>query len=175
MRSRRLGLRVMIRPGVGSDIADIARIYRHYVLHTTTTFEEEPPSEDDWAQRMAQANSMDIPLLVADIGPQVVGYAYCSPWRARPAYRYTVENSVYLDPDAVGKGIGTMLLVALLEECKAAGIREVIAVIADTGNPASVALHSRCGFRHVGRLIGVGYKHGERLDTVLFQCSLATP
>lgn len=162
----------LVRRGTVNDLADIARIYRHYVLHTTVTFEEQPPSEKDWALRLAQADSLNVPLLVADHESRVVGYAYCSPWRSRPAYRYAVENSVYVDPQVVGKGIGKMLLTALLGECRAAGIHEVIAVIADTGNPASVALHSRCGFRYVGRLTGVGYKGGLWLDTILLQRSL---
>jgi L-amino acid N-acyltransferase YncA len=114
-----------------------------------------------------------LPFLVADRGGAIAGYAYCAPWKTRPAYRATVEDSVYVAPSAVGQGCGTELVRDLLDACGAAGIREVIAVIADTGDPASVELHRRFGFVDAGRLTSVGYKHDRFVDTLLLQRSLA--
>ena len=110
--------------------------------------------------------------MTATLGDRIAGYAYCAPWKTRPAYRYTVEDSIYLAPDAVGRGIGGLLLDGLLTECTGTGTREVIAVIVDADGAASMALHRNRGFREAGRLTAVGFKHGRWLDTVLLQRSL---
>jgi L-amino acid N-acyltransferase YncA len=116
--------------------------------------------------------SRRLPFLVATVDGKVVGYSFCSRWRPRPAYRFTVEDSIYIAPQAVGKGIGSTMLAALLDRCKATGIREMVAVIATGGNEASLRLHRRFGFRDAGRLERVGYKSDRWLDTVLLQRSL---
>lgn len=162
-----------IRAASESDLESVARIYAHYVLNSLATFEETPPTAADWRRRFDGVRALRLPFLVAETADEVVGYAYCAPWRPRPAYRHTVEESVYLTPGAVGRGIGRALLGHLVSRCADAGVREIIAVIADTGDAASAALHRRCGFVEAGRLSGVGRKHGRWLDTVLLQRSLA--
>jgi phosphinothricin acetyltransferase len=162
-----------IRHVTPNDLTDVARIYRHYVLETCATFEEDAPSVDEWRERWSRVKELNLPFIAAHEQGQLVGYAYCSQWRPRPAYRYTVENSIYLAPDKVGRGIGTSLLDVLLSDCSAVGIRQMVAVIADTGSPASLALHERCGFRYAGRLIEVGFKHGRWLGTLLLQRALS--
>jgi L-amino acid N-acyltransferase YncA len=114
-----------------------------------------------------------LPFLVTERDGTLAGYAYCAPWKTRPAYRATVEDSVYVAPWAIGRRCGTDLVAALLDDCRGAGIREVIAVIADTGDPASAELHRRFGFVDAGRLTRVGYKHERWIDTLLLQCTLA--
>ncbi|MYZ37858.1 MULTISPECIES: GNAT family N-acetyltransferase, partial [unclassified Streptomyces] len=116
-----------------------------------------------------------LPFLVAEVAGEVAGYAYAAPWRTKPAYRHTVEDTIYLAPGRTGRGLGGALLGALLTGCAEAGIRQVIAVLVDTGDDASAALHRRFGFIDAGRLTGVGNKHGRRLDTVLMQRELAGP
>ncbi|WP_312871721.1 GNAT family N-acetyltransferase [Amycolatopsis acididurans] len=149
----------------------IAEIYGHYVETSIATFELEVPDEAEWARRFAAITDSGLPFLVAELDDKVAGYAYCSPWKTRPAYRQTVEDSVYVAPWAVGHGLGGLLLDTVVERCDALGIREIIAVIADTQG-ASPALHHRRGFVDAGRLRNVGFKHGRRLDTVLMQRSL---
>jgi phosphinothricin acetyltransferase len=161
------------RPATRDDLRVIAAIYRHYVETSVATFELDPPDADEWSRRFASINQAGLPLLVTERGGEVAGYAYCAAWKTRPAYRATVEDSVYVAPTAVGQGCGTELLRDLLDACGAAGIREVIAVIADTGDPASVDLHRRFGFVDAGRLTRVGYKHDRYVDTTLMQRSLA--
>lgn len=160
----------MLRP---DDLPSVAAIYAHYVTHTVVTFEVDPPDVAAWHDRSRAVLEQGLPFVVAEWQGQVVGYAYVSPWKPRPAYRGTVEDSIYVSPQRHGHGIGTALLQGLLQACAAAVVREVIAVIVDTGEPGSLALHHRAGFRHVGRLTGVGRKHGRRLDTVVLQRSLA--
>jgi phosphinothricin acetyltransferase len=174
----------IIRPAEVTDLSAIERIYGHYVTNTTATFELEPPDASAWRDRFALVSAAGLPVVVAELpaaagggvggrgGGVVAGYAYCSPWKSRPAYRHTVENSIYVAPWAGRRGAGGMLLAALLDGCAVAGVREVIAVIADTGDPASVQLHTRHGFVPAGRLSRVGFKHGGWLDTVLLQRSL---
>ncbi len=157
------------------DLATLVPIYAHYVTSSTATFEEEPPALSDWQGRLAEVRALGLPFLVAELDGGVVGYAYANRWKARSAYRYTVEDSVYVGPGVQGRGIGTALLRALLEGCATAGIREVIAVVGGDDPAASLALHRGCGFRPAGRLLRVGFKHGRWLDTRLLQCSLATP
>jgi phosphinothricin acetyltransferase len=161
------------RIAVPADLEPIAEIYTHYVETSVATFELEPPDADEWHRRFAAITSAGLPFLVTERAGAIAGYAYCAPWKTRPAYRATVEDSVYVAPAAVGQGCGTDLLRDLLAACGAAGIREVIAVIADGGDPASVELHRRFGFVDAGRLTRVGYKHDRFIDTILLQRSLA--
>ncbi|HKF77997.1 MAG TPA: GNAT family N-acetyltransferase [Candidatus Dormibacteraeota bacterium] len=161
-----------IRPATVHDLDRVAEIFAHYVTTGVATFEEQPPTREAWRSRLAELSEAGLPLLVADHDGLAVGYAYVSHWRPRPAYRHTVEDSVYLSPQWTGRGLGRRLLEALLAECARAGIRQVIAVIADTGDPASGALHRACGFREAGRLRAVGYKRGRWIDTLLMQRDL---
>lgn len=163
---------VEIRAAAPADLAAVARIYAPYVTGTTVTFELTPPTVDDWRARFGHATERGLPFLVAEARGAVVGFAYCTPWRTRPAYRHTAEDSVYVDASATGVGVGRALLERLLDRCAAGGVREVVAVVVDDGQPASLALHRRCGFTEAGRLGGVGHKHGRWLDTVLLQRSL---
>jgi L-amino acid N-acyltransferase YncA len=166
------GQRVRVRAAAPADLGAVAGIFAFYVTSSVATFEEDPPGEAQWRQRWDDLAGRGLPFLVADAGGAVAGYAYASPWRPKPAYRHTVEDSVYLDPGHRGQGLGRRLLEALLAGCTDSGTRQVIAVIADTGDPASVALHRACGFTDAGRLKEVGDKHGRRIDTVLMQRTL---
>lgn len=159
----------IVRACQAADLAAIETIYAHYVLHGTATFEEVPPGPDYWHERLREITDLGLPFLVAELGGEVLGYAYCTRWRPRPGYRYTAEDSVYVAHDAVGRGIGSLLLPALLAGCEAAGIRQVIAVIASGDDAASLALHRRFGFEQVGRLAAVGFKFGRWLDTTVMQ------
>jgi L-amino acid N-acyltransferase YncA len=161
------------RAATPADLDAIAEIYSHYVASSVATFELESPDADEWHCRFSAIVGAGLPFLVTERDGAIAGYAYCAPWKTRPAYRATVEDSVYVAPSAVGKGCGTDLMRDLLDACAAAGIREVIAVIADTGDPASVELHRRFGFVDAGRLTRVGYKHDRFIDTILLQRSLA--
>jgi L-amino acid N-acyltransferase YncA len=163
---------VIIRASAEADVDAIATIYEHYVLNSTVTFETEAPSLQEMLRRRSILVAARFPYLVAEINGQVVGYAYAGTYRARAAYRSTVENSVYLGQDAVGKGIGRQLLETLIAACEVTGFRQMIAVIGGKTNNASVRLHERCGFRHVGTLESVGFKHGEWLPTILMQREL---
>ena len=154
------------------DLVAVQRIYAHYVLHGTATFEEVPPAQADWERKLGEIRDLGLPFLVAEAGGEVVGYTFCSRWRPRPAYRFTVEDSVYVTPGLLGRGIGGRLLDALLARCEAMGVRQVIAVIAIGDDPGSVALHERRGFGYAGRLVGVGFKFDRWIDTVLMQRSL---
>ncbi|MFE4057137.1 GNAT family N-acetyltransferase [Streptomyces sp. NPDC059096] len=164
--------RSVVRPAAPADLRAVAGIYAHYVLHSVITFEEEPPTADDWLRRFRDIASRENPFLVAEVAGEVAGYAYAGPWRPRPAYRNTVEDTVYLSPCHTGRGLGGALLGALVERCARAGRRRMVAVIADTGQDASAALHRRFGFTHAGRLTEVGYKHGRWVDTVLMERDL---
>ena len=161
-----------IEPARGSDAAAIAAIYAHHVLHCTATFEIVPPDAAEVARRMERLRLAGMPWLVArDTDGALLGYAYAGPFHARAAYRNTCENSVYIRRDRLGLGIGTALLTALLEACEAAGLRQVIALIAGT-EPASLALHAKAGFIEVGRLKSVGRKHGQWIDVLYMQRAL---
>jgi phosphinothricin acetyltransferase len=137
------------------------------------TFETEPPDVAAWAARFDAVVERGLPFLVAESDGEVVGYACARPWKERAAYRHTVEDAIYLASGSTGRGIGRVLLDALLHACVAAGVQQVVAVIADSGDPASTRLHGRCGSREVGWLERVGFKHGRWVDTVLMQRSLA--
>jgi L-amino acid N-acyltransferase YncA len=162
---------VAVRPATPPDLEAIARIYGRYVTTSTATFELEPPTVAQWRARREGITARGLPFLVAEAGGGIAGYAYCSPWRTRPAYRFTVEDSIYVDAEATGRGIGRALLDELLRASGQAGIREVIAIVTE-GHAGSLALHQRCGFVVVGRLTRVGHKHGRWLDTLLLQRSL---
>ncbi len=162
----------IIGPATPEDLETITDIYAHYVTGSVITFDEVPPSLAEWRTRFEDLTGRGLPFLVARIGDAVVGYAYAAPWRPKPAYRHTLEDSVYLAPGWTGHGLGRALLEALLRGCEEAGARQVVAVIADTGSDASAALHSSLGFVPVGRLSEVGHKHGRWVDTVLMQRAL---
>lgn len=163
---------VVIRSAWPQDLPAVARIYAHYVGSSVSTFHESAPTISDWHTTFWQVAERGLPFLVAEIEGEIVGYAYCSPWRSRPAYRYTVEDSVYVMPQVAGRGVGRQLLDELLQHCRQCGVRQVIAVIVDTPDPASAALHKRCGFARAGQLSQVGFKQGQWLNTVLMQRSL---
>ncbi|HKP43121.1 GNAT family N-acetyltransferase [Mycobacterium sp.] len=161
-----------IRPTKSDDLDAIADIYAHHVRTGVATFELDAPDVPELRRRFDAVKAGGLPFLSATLDGEVAGYAYCTPWKTRPAYRHTVEDSVYLAPHALGRGIGGRLLDRLLDDCARAGIREVVAVIADTDGDASLALHRSRGFADAGRLKAVGFKHGRWLDTVLLQRSL---
>ena len=158
-----------IRAAQASDIPAVARIYTHAVLHGTASFEIEPPDESEMARRQYALVERGHPYLVAEADGAVLGYAYAGPYRARPAYRWSVEDSVYIAPDAQRRGIGRALLVRLIAESEARGFRQMIAVIGDSAQVASIELHRALGFRLVGTFAAVGFKHGRWLDSVLMQ------
>lgn len=162
----------MIRPATHDDASAIREIYSHEVLHGLASFEEEVPSLDHMIQRMDAITTLGLPYLVAEHHGQIAGYAYAGPYRPRPAYRYTVENSVYISQSSRGQGIGKALLQDLMTQCKTAGIRQMIAVIGDSGNAGSIALHSSMDFTHTGTLKSVGFKHDQWVDSVLMQKTL---
>ena len=160
---------ILVRPATAANIPAITAIYRHHVLHGLATFEIEPPDAIEMALRHAAVLELGLPWLVAEINGVVAGYAYASVYRARPAYRYTVEDSVYIDKDHAGNGIGSALLPALIDGCERAGRRQIIAVIGDSDNLASIRLHEKFGFTHVGTLPAVGFKFDRWVDSVLMQ------
>jgi L-amino acid N-acyltransferase YncA len=160
---------VTVRPTTPDELDAIGEIYAHYVQTGVATFELTPPDRAEMLRRFHTITSAGLPFLTAALDGAVVGYAYCAPWKTRPAYRLTVEDSLYIAPHAVGCGIGGRLLDALLADCERIGIREVIAVVVDEGGAASLALHRNRGFTDAGRLMSVGFKHGRWLDTLLLQ------
>jgi L-amino acid N-acyltransferase YncA len=161
-----------IRDSLADDLPALQAIYAHHVRHGTGSFELEPPSPDEMRRRRDDVLANGFPYLVATEEAAVLGFAYANFFRARPAYRFTVENSIYLAPGAHGRGIGKRLLQALLARCEAAGCRQVIAVIGDSANTGSIALHAACGFRFAGTLRSTGWKFDRWLDTVLMQKEL---
>ena len=164
---------VRIRPATPADIPHIVRIYAPAVLTGSSSFELEPPDEMEMARRMVSVIDGGYPYLAAEIGGRFAGYAYASVYRTRPAYRFSVEDSIYIDPDMQRRGIGRALLDALIAECTRRGFRQMLAVIGDSPNQAaSVGLHETCGFRVVGQLPGIGHKFGRWVDTLLMQREL---
>lgn len=144
-------------------------IYGHHVLHGTGTFETVPPTEAEMAARRADVLAKGLPWLVVEDAGKVLGYAYCQWFKPRPAYRFSAEDSIYLHPDAAGRGLGRQLLAALIEQARLAGLRKLIAVIGDSDNAASVALHRSLGFEPVGTIGACGWKFGRWLDIVLME------
>lgn len=162
----------VIRPATQLDAGAVESIYAHYVLHSTATFEIEPPDAREIDRRRCDIQSQGLPYLVLEGAGAVCGYAYAGLYRTRPAYRFSVEDSIYVHPEFVGRGFGGALLARLIEDCKAQGRRQMIAVIGDRANTASIRLHARFGFRDVGYLEGVGRKFERWIDTVLMQRAL---
>jgi len=162
---------VEIRDATPEDAEEIAAIYAHHVLHGTASYELEPPSLEETGAKIARITGRGWPFLVAIDGDRVAGYAYAEQLRDRPAYRFTCENSIYILHDRVGRGIGKRLLTELCSRAEALGFRQMIAVIGGA-EPASIALHSSCGFETAGRLRSVGWKKGRWLDTVYMQRAL---
>jgi len=162
---------VTVRPATAHDVVAIARIYGHAVLHGTASFEIEPPDEAEMGRRQQLLLDGGYPYLVAETD-RVVGYGYAGPYRTRPAYRWSVEDSIYIAPDAHRRGIGRALLRELIDESQRRGFRQMIAVIGDSRQLASIELHRTLGFRHIGTFASVGFKHGRWLDSVLMQRAL---
>ncbi|CUH40333.1 N-acyltransferase YncA [Jannaschia seosinensis] len=160
---------VSVRPSREADTPAITRIYAGEVTSGFATFEEIAPDAQEMADRRAALLHAGMPYLVAVRDSVVIGYAYAGPWRARPAYRHSVETSVYVAPECRGLGAGRALMSDLIARCEAGGWRQMVAVIGDSGNAASIALHGRLGFRDVGTLRAIGFKHGRWVDTVIMQ------
>ncbi|HEX5211774.1 MAG TPA: GNAT family N-acetyltransferase [Pseudolabrys sp.] len=163
---------VSLRPARPTDIPAITRIYAHAVQHGTASFELEPPDESEMTRRMKAILDGNFPYIIAELDGTVAGYAYASLYRTRPAYRFTVENSVYVAPEMHRRGIGKVLLEKLIEECTTRGFRLMVAVIGDSRQVASIGVHEACGFTHAGMIPNIGYKFGRWLDTVLMHLPL---
>jgi L-amino acid N-acyltransferase YncA len=161
-----------IRPATEADLAAITGIYEHAVRHGTATFELTPPDLAEMTRRFKALADGGFPYFVAVLDGAVIGYAYAGPYRPRPAYRFTVENSVYLQPVIHRRGIGLQLLRRLIAECEARGYRQMIAVIGDSANAGSIGVHTKCGFQMIGTHPDVGFKFGRWLDTVMMQLAL---
>jgi L-amino acid N-acyltransferase YncA len=161
-----------LRPATPADIPAIAAIYRPAVTEGTASFELEPPDEAEMLRRFSAIADAGYPYFVAEIDGCVAGYAYAGAYRTRPGYRFTVENSVYVAPDAQGKGVGRLLLAAVIEACTAKGYRLMVAIIGDSANFASISLHRRAGFRFCGTIHSVGHKFGRWLDSVVMELPL---
>ncbi len=165
---------VRIRPAETGDIAAITRIYADAVGHGAATFEIEPPDETEMARRQHALLAKNYPYVVAERAGVIAGYAYAGPYHIRPAYRWSVEDSIYLAPACQRQGLGRLLLEPLIADAQARGFRQMIGVIGDSANTASIALHAAAGFRMIGTLQSVGFKHGRWLDTVVMQRPLGS-
>jgi L-amino acid N-acyltransferase YncA len=163
-----------IRPGTEADVPQVQVIYAHHVLHGLASFETEPPDVDEMRRRRQAVVERGFPYLVAEIGGEIVGYAYAGPYRARPGYRFSSENSIYIRHDMAGRGIGKALLAPLIAGCAAMGMRQMVAVIGDRENHASINLHKSLGFEMAGNLRSVGFKFGRWIDSVLMQRPLGS-
>lgn len=162
-----------IRDAVAADMAAVAAIYAQDVTSGTGTFELEAPDLGEMIRRHANIMALGMPWIVAEAGGTVVGYAYAGPFRLRPAYRYTVEDSIYLGGDWRGKGLGKALLVELIARCEGLGVRQMLGVIGDSANAGSIAVHASCGFEMVGTMRSVGWKFDAWRDVVIMQRALA--
>ena len=162
-----------IRSATQRDLPDVREIYNYYVTNSMVTFDEDTMTLREWRSKFAYLTRLKLPFLVA-VSPsgQVLGYALCAPWKQKRAYRYTVESSIYLRPAATGKGLGRGLLAALLDASKEAGLKQVLAIIADKGAEASLHLHESFGFKEIGRMGRVGFKFDRWIGTVLLQKSI---
>ena len=158
-----------MRSATPVDLPAIQSIYAHHVLHGLASYEEVPPDVDEMRRRFAEVTQRGLPYLVAVSGGTVVGYGYCTLFRTRSAYRFALEDSVYVRDGMLGKGIGRALLTVLIEQCTALGYRQMIAVIGDSGNAGSIGLHASLGFLRSGNLRSTGFKFGRWVDTVLMQ------
>jgi L-amino acid N-acyltransferase YncA len=165
-------LEISVRPTRSDDLGAITRIYGYYVSYSLATFEIDPPPLAEMLRRFELLMAGGYPYFVAVANHAVLGYAYAGPHHARAGYRHTVENSVYVDHAQTGRGIGSLLLDALIGESESRGFRQMVAVIGDSANRASIRLHERCGFRPVGTFRAVGHKHGRWVDTMLMQRAL---
>jgi L-amino acid N-acyltransferase YncA len=162
-----------IRDATTADLPHVREIYNHYVMNSTVTFDEESMTLADLKHKFQKITTKKMPFLVAESpSGQLLGYAYVYPWKEKAAYRFTVENSIYLGPASTGKGLGKVLLGELIDRSKAAGLKEIIAVIADRGAEASIAMHKSFGFKEIGHMGKVGFKFNRWLGTVLMQKSL---
>jgi phosphinothricin acetyltransferase len=161
-----------LRASTDEDVAAITEIYAHHVRTGLASFELVPPDAEEMARRRQDVVKRGLPYLVAEIEGRVVGYAYAGPYRPRPAYRFTVEDSIYIHPEHTRKGIGRLLLAAVIARCEDQGYRQMVAVIGDSGNASSIGLHLAFGFEHAGALRNVGFKFGRWVDTVLMQRAL---
>ena len=162
-----------MRDATLADMPSVREIYNHYVMNSTVTFDETPMTLAAFKKKFANITAKKMPFIVAENpSGQILGYAYVYPWKEKAAYRFTVENSIYLGPAATGKGLGRTLLGELIDKSKAAGIKEIIAVIADKGADASIAIHKDFGFKEIGHMGKVGFKFDRWLGTVLMQKSL---
>lgn len=159
----------IVRDARPEDATALAAIYGHACLHGFGTFEEVPPGEEEMAGRMASVQARGLPYLVGEVEGRVLALAYAGPFRLRAAYRYAVEDSVYVHPDAQGTGLGRAVLSAVIDRCQALGLRQMMAVIGDSQNIGSIRLHEALGFVHQGVMRSVGYKHGRWLDIVMMQ------
>ena len=162
-------MRVEIRAAKPDDLAAVHAIYSHHVLQGLASFEEEPPSRDEIARRFRDVTGSGLSWIVAQYGADVAGYGYCSLYRSRSAYRYSLEDSIYVKPGMEGRGIGKLLLGELIRRCEGLGYRQMIAVIGDSANAASINLHASAGFLRVGMLRSVGFKFGRWVDSVIMQ------
>lgn len=159
----------VLRESTDADLTAIQAIYAHHVVHGLGTFEETPPDLAEIAARRAAVVAKGLPWLVAVSGERVLGYAYAGPFRPRSAYRFALEDSIYVAPDAAGKGVGKALLAELLRRCESWGARQMVAVIGDSGNAGSIGVHRALGFENMGKIAGVGFKHGRWVDVVIMQ------
>ena len=158
-----------LRPARAADLPAIHSIYAHHVLKGLASFEEEPPSVEELGRRMRDVTDRGLPYLVAEYGVDIAGYGYCAPYRPRSAYRHALEDSIYIRHDMTGRGVGRKLLEELIRRCEGLGYRQLIAVIGDSANGASIGVHAACGFLRVGTLRSVGFKFGRWVDSVFMQ------
>ena len=163
---------MIVRAASPADAAALARIYGHNAVHGFGTFEEVAPSPEEMAARLKAVQDRGMPWMVVEDAGQVLGFAYAAPYRTRSAYRYTAEDSVYVAPEAQGRGVGRAALQAVVAACEALGVRQLVAVIGDSDNAGSLALHRALGFEPCGVLPALGFKHGRWLDVVLMQKAL---
>ena len=163
---------LVIRDANEEDMVRVQRIYAHHVLHGIASFEEDAPALEQMLARRSNVLRQGLPFLVAELEGAVIGYSYAAPYRARSGYRYTIEDSVYMADGLSGQGVGYSLLMSLIERCELGSWRQMIAVIGDSSNEASIRLHSKLGFTHVGTLRSVGFKLGRWVDSVLMQREL---
>jgi L-amino acid N-acyltransferase YncA len=161
-----------IRAAMAADAEALAALYGHHVEHGFGTFEEAPPSAQDMAGRLLAVTDRGLPYLVAEVDGRVAGLAYAAPFRPRAAYRYTVEDSIYIAPDHMGRGVGKQLLTRIIAICEAMGFRQMVAMIGDSENAGSIGLHRACGFQPAGVMPAVGFKAGRWVDVVLMQRAL---